>query len=90
MATYHHEKWAGGGYPENLKGEQIPLCARVMAIADVFDALVSKRCYKESFSYEQSFGIIKEEKGKHFDPIIADVFLDMKDQVVDVSESWAL
>lgn len=90
MATYHHEKWAGGGYPENLKGEQIPLCARVMAIVDVFDALVSKRCYKESFSYEQSFGIIKEEKGKHFDPIIADVFLDMKDQVVDVSESWAL
>ncbi|WP_274968102.1 HD-GYP domain-containing protein [Succinimonas amylolytica] len=90
MATYHHEKWNGKGYPDGLRGEQIPLCARVMAIADVFDALVSKRCYKEAFSYEQSFKIIQEESGQHFDPRIAEVFLSMKDEIIGMSESWAL
>lgn len=90
MATYHHEKWNGQGYPDGLKGEQIPLCARVMAIADVFDALVSKRCYKEAFSYEKSFEIIREESGQHFDPLIAEVFLSMKDEIIGMSEGWAL
>ena len=90
MATYHHERWGGGGYPYSLMGEEIPLCARVMAIADVFDALVSKRCYKDSFSYEQSFKIIEDETGTHFDPKISEVFLSMKDDVVNISESWSL
>jgi putative two-component system response regulator len=90
MATYHHEKWLGGGYPCNLKGEDIPLCARVMAIADVFDALVSKRCYKESFTYDESFKIIENEAGKHFDPKIAEVFLGMKEDVINICEGWSL
>ena len=90
MATHHHEKWNGKGYPDGLRGEQIPLCARVMARADVFDALVSKRCYKEAFSYDRSFEIIREESGQHFDPLIAEVFLSMKDEIIRMSESWAL
>lgn len=90
MATYHHERWDGKGYPYNLAGEQIPLSARVMAIADVFDALVSKRCYKESFTYEDSFKIIKKESGTHFDPKIVEVFMDMRDDISSISESWSL
>ncbi len=90
MATHHHEKWNGMGYPAHLKGVEIPLCARIMAIADVFDALVSKRCYKEAFTYDQSFDIIKQESGTHFDPKIAEVFLDMKDEIIKTSESWSL
>lgn len=67
VAHYHHERWDGSGYPEGLKGEQIPLEARIMAIADVYDALVSKRVYKEKMSFEQADGIIMESMGKHFD-----------------------
>ena len=67
VATYHHERWDGSGYPEGLKGLEIPLEARIMAIADVYDALVSKRVYKESMSFEQADKIIMEGMGKHFD-----------------------
>ena len=67
VAHYHHERWDGSGYPEGLKGEQIPLEARIMAIADVYDALVSKRFYKESMSFEQADSIIMEGMGKQFD-----------------------
>jgi putative two-component system response regulator len=67
VAHYHHERWDGSGYPEGLKGEEIPLEARIMAIADVYDALVSKRVYKESMSFEQADSIIMEGMGKHFD-----------------------
>ncbi|WP_191016884.1 HD-GYP domain-containing protein [Treponema zioleckii] len=79
MAKSHHEKWDGSGYPENLSGENIPLCARIMAIADVFDALVFERCYKRSMSLEDAFSIIAHEKGTHFDPILVDELLKMKD-----------
>lgn len=75
MAHYHHEKWNGTGYPCGLKGEEIPLCARIMAIADVYDALRSKRSYKEGFSKEKSRNIILESSGSHFDPKIVDAFL---------------
>ena len=75
MAYCHHEKWDGTGYPRGLKGEEIPLSARVMAIADVFDALVSKRSYKEPFSFEQAIEIIQEGSGKHFDPRVVEAFL---------------
>lgn len=68
IAHYHHEKWDGSGYPEGLKGEEIPLEARIMAIADVYDALVSKRTYKEAFSFEEANSIILEGMGSHFDP----------------------
>ena len=66
--------------------EDIPLCARIMAIADVFDALVSKRCYKEPISYEQAFDIIRDESGRHFDPKIVEVFMKLKDEVVKASD----
>ena len=75
IATYHHERWDGTGYPKGLKGEEIPLAARIMAIADVFDALVSHRCYKEPFSIEESMKIIKEGAGTQFDPRLVEVFL---------------
>ena len=75
IATYHHERWDGKGYPKGLKGEQIPLAARIMAIADVFDALVSQRCYKEPFSFDESVKIIEEGAGTQFDPNLVGVFL---------------
>ena len=68
MAHYHHERWDGSGYPDGLKGEEIPLEARIMAIADVYDALVSKRVYKEEFSFEKADRIIMEGMGTQFDP----------------------
>lgn len=75
MAHYHHEKWNGKGYPEGLSGTEIPLEARIMALADVFDALVSKRCYKEKYSYEEAFRIIEDSLGTHFDPELGKAFL---------------
>lgn len=84
MAHYHHEKWDGTGYPNGLKGKEIPLCARVMAIADVYDALRSKRCYKDGFSKEKSLEIIKESSGSHFDPDIVDVFIQNIDAIEQV------
>ena len=81
LATYHHEWWNGRGYPEGLKGSEIPLSARIMAVADVFDALVSRRCYKPGFSFEKSMDIIREEAGTHFDPLVAQAFLNAGDEV---------
>ena len=81
MAYYHHEKFAGGGYPCNLKGTKIPLSARIMAICDVYDALRSNRHYKEGFSMEKSVSIIRESRGSHFDPDITDIFLQHIDEM---------
>ena len=81
MATYHHERWDGKGYPQGLVGEQIPLCARIMAVADVFDALVSKRSYKTGFSFDECMAIMRSESGKAFDPILLEVFLGLEDEV---------
>lgn len=75
VARHHHEKWNGCGYPDKLKGEEIPLEARIMAIADVYDALVSKRCYKEAMSFEQAAKVMLESMGSHFDPQMEQVFL---------------
>ena len=74
VAHYHHERWDGSGYPEGLKGEEIPLEARIMAIADVYDALVSKRVYKESMSFEAADRIISEGMGTHFDPQLKECY----------------
>ena len=71
----HHEKWDGSGYPAGLKGGEIPISARIMALADVYDALRSKRVYKESFSHETSMDIIRRGSGKHFDPLLVELFL---------------
>jgi len=74
IAESHHEKWDGSGYPQRLEGEAIPLSARIIALADVYDALTSKRCYKDAFSHERSVAIIQAEKGRHFDPRVVEVF----------------
>jgi len=76
----HHEKWDGSGYPRGLKGEEIPVLGRAMAIVDVYDALVSDRPYKKGFSHDEAVAIISDSKGKHFDPTIVDLFLSVSDQ----------
>ena len=74
MAAYHHEWWNGKGYPYGISGTEIPLCARIMAVADVFDALTSKRCYKDAMPLEKAYAIIREESGTHFDPVVVEAF----------------
>ncbi|MCR5044977.1 MAG: HD domain-containing protein [Treponema sp.] len=81
IALCHHEKWNGSGYPQQLSGLDIPVCARIMAIADVFDALISMRCYKEPFTCEEAFQIIEEASGKHFDPVLVECFLNIRPQL---------
>jgi HD-GYP domain-containing protein (c-di-GMP phosphodiesterase class II) len=83
IAGGHHEKWDGSGYPYKKVGEEIPLSARIVAVADVFDALTSKRPYKEAFSIDKAYSIIEEGKGKHFDPEIIDIFIQHKDKIVE-------
>lgn len=78
IVLYHHEKWDGSGYPTGISKEDIPLCARIMAVADVFDALVSKRVYKEKMSVDEAYNVLKEESGKHFDPQIVDIFINIR------------
>ena len=84
VARYHHEKWNGNGYPEGLDGEKIPLCARIMAIADVFDAVSAKRCYRDAIPLDQCFQIIENGRGTDFDPDLVDVFLDAKEEIIKV------
>ncbi len=74
IVKYHHERWDGSGYPEGLKGREIPLAARIMAVADVYDALVSKRRYKKAFSHDEAYSIIVENSAKHFDPDVVKCF----------------
>ncbi|MDD6193307.1 MAG: HD domain-containing protein [Lachnospiraceae bacterium] len=81
VALYHHEKWNGYGYPQRLSGEEIPLAARIMAVADVFDAVSQKRCYRDAMSLDESFAIIEEGRGNHFDPDVADSFLRARRRV---------
>ena len=83
VAHYHHEKIDGTGYPDGLKGDEIPAEARIMALADVFDALVSKRCYKEAFSYDKAFSIIEHDSGTHFDAELAKVFISCRPELED-------
>lgn len=85
IAHTHHEKWDGTGYPKGLMGEEIPLEGRLMALADVYDALISKRCYKEAMDFESAEKIIIEGKGNHFDPIIVDAFVALKEQFREIA-----
>ena len=85
LAYRHHERWDGAGYPEGLKGAAIPLQARMMALADVYDALVSDRPYKKAFSHEEAMRIIGEGRGAQFDPDLADLFTDLSFEIKDVS-----
>ena len=84
----HHEKWDGTGYPKQKKGEEIPLSARIVAVADVFDALTSKRPYKEAFSFNKAIGILIEGKGKHFDPRIIDCVVKHKDKIYQIYQQF--
>jgi HD-GYP domain-containing protein (c-di-GMP phosphodiesterase class II) len=85
IALYHHEKWNGGGYPGSLKGDAIPLCARIVALADVYDALTSVRPYKDAFTHADSVNIISKGKGEHFDPYVVDAFLAQSDKFCEIS-----
>jgi putative two-component system response regulator len=86
IAQYHHERWDGNGYPNNLKGMKIPIAGRIVAIADVFDALTSKRPYKELFSVENSLVIIKEGSGSYFDPDVVDAFFAIRDEILTIKQ----
>ena len=89
IAESHHEKYDGTGYPHGLKGEEIPLCGRIIAVADVYDALVSKRVYKESFTHDSARAIIEEGSGKHFDPDVVNAFLAVGDEFLDIRQRFA-
>lgn len=84
VALYHHERWDGTGYPMGLSGRNIPLCARIMAVADVFDALVSKRSYKDSFTLEDAFKELERASGKQFEPLIVETFINQKEVVKQI------
>jgi putative two-component system response regulator len=84
----HHEKWDGSGYPLGLQGEQIPIPARLMALADVYDALISRRVYKEGMPHEQAYALICEGRDKHFDPAVVDAFIAIEQQFIDIAERF--
>lgn len=88
ISATHHEKWDGTGYPAGLAGDDIPISGRLMALADVYDALVSKRHYKVPFSHEKSKNIILEGRGTHFDPMIVDAFLAVEDQFLRIADAY--
>ena len=90
IAHYHHEKFDGTGYPDKLSGNAIPLEARIMALADVFDALVSRRCYKDSFSYDKAFDIIRDSLGTHFDPALGTVFIQCRPKLEELYNSYSV
>lgn len=88
IARYHHEKWNGKGYPKGLQQEEIPLCARIMAVADVFDAVSEKRCYRDAMPIEQCFKIIEQGKGTDFEPAIVEAFMGIRDKVEKVHDEF--
>jgi len=89
IAFGHHEKWDGSGYPQGLSGDVIPISARLMAIADVYDALISRRVYKPPFPHEKAVQMIREGRGTHFDPIMVDVFLQITDEFHEIAMRYA-
>jgi putative two-component system response regulator len=89
IAASHHEKWDGSGYPKGLAGNAIPIEGRIVAVADVFDALSSVRPYKDAFPLEKCLSILREGKGKHFDPRVLDAFLARIDQIVNIRDHYA-
>ena len=89
IAHFHHEKWDGSGYPQGLKGDAIPLAARLMALADVFDALISRRVYKPPYPVEEAVDIILQGRGTHFDPELVDAFVEQKDEFFAIARRHA-
>ena len=88
MALYHHERWDGSGYPYGVSGEAIPLCARILGAADVLDALISPRLYKEPMSIDEAMKFFAEEKGKSFEPCIADAVIALKDEIIIIDRDF--
>jgi putative two-component system response regulator len=88
IAYSHQEKWDGSGYPQGLKGEDIPISARLMAVADVYDALISKRVYKPALSHQEAVALIKQGRGTHFDPVVVDAFLQIEPVFVDIADRF--
>jgi len=88
IAEGHHEKWDGSGYPHGLAGENIPLVARILALGDVYDALTSKRCYKDAFTHEKSRSIIEEGRGSHFDPDVVLAFFEAEEEFKKVRQEY--
>lgn len=89
IAISHHEKWDGSGYPNGLKGVEIPIVGRITAIADVFDALTTKRPYKEAFPIAKSLELIREGRGSHFDPEVVDAFFAIQDEILTLKAQYA-
>jgi putative two-component system response regulator len=89
IALTHHEKWDGTGYPNGLEGKDIPIEGRISALADVFDALTTKRPYKEAFSNEKALDIIQEGRGSHFDPDLVDTFFEIGDEIVEIKNKYS-
>lgn len=88
IAHWHHERWDGTGYPDGLAGDQIPVSARIMAVADVFDALISRRCYKPPMPVDDARRIMRDGRGKHFDPDIIDAFEEAFPDILDIATRY--
>ncbi len=88
IASTHHEKWDGTGYPNGLAGTDIPLAGRIMAVADIYDALISRRCYKEPFTHEHSLGLMRDMRGSTFDPLVLDAFLAIEPQILAIAQRF--
>ena len=89
IAHHHHEKWDGSGYPDRLVGDAIPVSARLMALADVYDALISKRVYKPAFSHEKAYQLVCEGRGSHFDPDVVDAFVAIEDTFKEIAQRFS-
>ena len=89
IALTHHERWDGSGYPRGLQGEDIPVVGRIVAVADVFDALTTQRPYKKAWPLNEAIAYIREQRGKHFDPRLVEVFLEQLPAVLEIKERWA-
>ncbi len=89
IALHHHERWDGGGYPHGLKGDKIPLSARIEALADVYDALTSRRPYKPAWSHGEAMVEIKRNRGTQFDPVLTDIFVELEDKILEIKNKYA-
>jgi putative two-component system response regulator len=88
IAYGHHERWDGTGYPRGLSGDDIPLSARLMAVADVYDALTTKRPYKDAFTHEESIAMMEAGRALHFDPDIIDAMLSIQNEFIDIAQRY--
>jgi two-component system response regulator RpfG len=88
IALGHHEKYDGAGYPNGLVGDHIPLCARIVAVADVYDALTSQRPYKKAWPSEKAYEYLAAQRGKHFDPRLVDAFAGVQREILEVQNEW--